>query len=309
MIMFYALANSRPANSWRVVFTVLLSLLLVLSLAACSTTKEEPTPEPETTTVTVSGPAGEVPTIEFDEPFEFVSPVTEVLWEGSGEKVQEGDWVMLHMYALNPETGDEIRNDYTGLPQAYVFSPKTIGSELYNSLVELPFGSRIMHVSQDKDVTQILVVDMLPARSVADPRPVDKALPEVSYEENGKPIVSVGKKLTKPHELVVQHLKSGSGLQVDEKAQVLVHIAATTWSDSKEFYSTWEKDAGPIRFKVGVDKVIAGLDQALVGVPVGSQIMVIIPPELGFGQTNSDLAKETLVYVVDVLAATTVPEK
>ena len=290
------------------VLCALMVALMTATLASCNNSKNADSATQPTTEVTVAGTADETPKLNYERPFEFDQPVTQVLWEGSGEKVRKGEWVLLRMYAEDAQSGEEIRNDFASLPQAYLFTPDSIGSELYNALVDLPFGSRVMHTSRAKGITQVLVVDLLPAWSTADPRPVDAGLPTVAYGPSGEPQVTVTEKLKKPNELVVQQLKSGSGAQVQEKAQVLVQIVGTTWSKSKAFYSTWGKDAGPVHFKVGADKVIAGLDQALVDAPVGSQLLIVVPPELGFGQTDSELAKETLVYIVDVLAATTVPE-
>ncbi len=53
--------------------------------------------------------------------------------------------------------------------------------------------------------------------------------------------------------------------------------------------------------------VVAGWTQGLSGQTVGSQVLLVIPPALGYGEksdTNTnELAGETLVFVVDILAA------
>ena len=54
---------------------------------------------------------------------------------------------------------------------------------------------------------------------------------------------------------------------------------------------------------VGVGQVIEGWDQGLVEQSVGSQIMLVVPPALGYGGSSTPLADETLVYVVDILDA------
>ena len=54
--------------------------------------------------------------------------------------------------------------------------------------------------------------------------------------------------------------------------------------------------------------VIAGWDEGLVGQTVGSQVLLVIPPEQGYGsEGNPDAGisgTDTLVFVVDILAAT-----
>ncbi|TAL40726.1 MAG: hypothetical protein EPN91_12560, partial [Salinibacterium sp.] len=50
--------------------------------------------------------------------------------------------------------------------------------------------------------------------------------------------------------------------------------------------------------------VIKGFTAALVGHKVGSQVIVIIPPDKGYGSAGSppDIGgKDTLVFVVDIL--------
>jgi peptidylprolyl isomerase len=47
---------------------------------------------------------------------------------------------------------------------------------------------------------------------------------------------------------------------------------------------------------------VTGFQQALEGQTVGSQVVVVIPPEFGYGgQEGHELAEETLVFVVDIL--------
>jgi peptidylprolyl isomerase len=52
---------------------------------------------------------------------------------------------------------------------------------------------------------------------------------------------------------------------------------------------------------------VAGFGQALVGQTVGSQVLVVIPPALGYGPSGgtpdgSIGATDTIVFVIDILA-------
>jgi len=49
--------------------------------------------------------------------------------------------------------------------------------------------------------------------------------------------------------------------------------------------------------------VIAGWDSGLVEQPVGSQVLLVVPPQMAYGGTEDELAAETLVFVVDILSA------
>ena len=58
-----------------------------------------------------------------------------------------------------------------------------------------------------------------------------------------------------------------------------------------------------------LDGVVEGFAQALEGQTVGSQIMVVVPPEFGYGDAAqaSIPANSTLVFVIDILGLDAVP--
>ena len=63
----------------------------------------------------------------------------------------------------------------------------------------------------------------------------------------------------------------------------------------------------PAQFPIGAGQVIAGWDQGLVGKTVGSQLLMVIPPDQGYGAAGNAQAgikgTDTLVFVVDILDA------
>lgn len=60
-------------------------------------------------------------------------------------------------------------------------------------------------------------------------------------------------------------------------------------------------------FAIGVGKVVPGWDVGLVGVPVGSRVMLSLPPADGYGSAGNSSAgikgTDTLVFVVDIVDA------
>jgi len=60
-------------------------------------------------------------------------------------------------------------------------------------------------------------------------------------------------------------------------------------------------------FQIGVGKVVPGWDTALVGVPVGSRVMLSLPPADGYGSAGNSSAgikgTDTLVFIVDIVQA------
>ena len=65
----------------------------------------------------------------------------------------------------------------------------------------------------------------------------------------------------------------------------------------------------PFGFQLGATQaqIIPGWDKGLVGVPVGSRVLLVIPRADGYGKAGSGLGRDqgadTLVFVVDILGA------
>ena len=71
------------------------------------------------------------------------------------------------------------------------------------------------------------------------------------------------------------------------------------------FDSSWQH-GDPQSFVLGSGQVIAGWNQGLAGQRADSRVLVI-PPRLGYGKAGNPPAitgKDTLVFVVDILAGT-----
>ena len=56
---------------------------------------------------------------------------------------------------------------------------------------------------------------------------------------------------------------------------------------------------------IGTGSVIAGWDEGLVGQTVGSQVLLVVPPDKGYGPRTARRIKgtDTIVFVVDILDA------
>ncbi|MGO1630249.1 MAG: FKBP-type peptidyl-prolyl cis-trans isomerase, partial [Microbacterium sp.] len=72
-----------------------------------------------------------------------------------------------------------------------------------------------------------------------------------------------------------------------------------TWDERTVFDSSW--DRGAATFEMA--NLIPGFTQGLTGQTVGSQVLIVVPPELGYGDQASGAvpAGATLVFVVDIL--------
>lgn len=124
-------------------------------------------------------------------------------------------------------------------------------------------------------------------------------MPSVVLAPSGAPGIIVPD-AAPPSELVVEVLKRGEGPAVTADDSIRIHYTGVTWAERTVFDSTWDKGASAA---VTLDGVVPGFAQALEGATVGSQLLVVIPPDLGYGEegTGSIPGNATLVFVIDVL--------
>lgn len=95
----------------------------------------------------------------------------------------------------------------------------------------------------------------------------------------------------------------GTGPVVEKGDTIVVDYLGQVWGGAKPFDESFTKQ--PLEVPIGAGAVVKGWDQGLVGVPVGSRVILRIPPTLGYGKKGSGDIKgtDTMYFVVDVLAA------
>jgi peptidylprolyl isomerase len=290
--------------------------------------------DPSLDAIEVTGRVGRSIEVQIDDPYSTETTYRRVLHEGDGDPIEPGQSVTFENVAVNGRDGTEFDNSYeaeggTGTPSIIMDETQTIPG-LVRGLLDVPVGSRVLvAVSPDDgfraqggvpdfgveaDDTVIFVVDVMDAVTPAEPldraegTPVDPepGLPTVALDEDtGKPTITVPD-TDPPADLVVQPLIEGDGAEVQAGQTLTAHYTGVVWG-GEQFDSSWDRGA-PSDFQIGVGAVISGWDEGLVGQKVGSQVLLVIPPDQGYGpQGNPDAGIEgtdTLVFVVDILAAT-----
>jgi FKBP-type peptidyl-prolyl cis-trans isomerase len=80
-----------------------------------------------------------------------------------------------------------------------------------------------------------------------------------------------------------------------------VHYLGTLENGNK-FDSSFDHNK-PYEFKLGAGGVIAGWDEGMAGLAIGSKRKLVVPPELGYGpNANGPIpANSTLTFVVQVM--------
>ena len=284
----------------RKVTAAVVAMAALVGIVGCS---EPPEPQPE---VTVSGERGVAPTLSYSVPLLVREPIVEVVWEGDGPVVEEGQAVLMNYYAEAGADASLVGETYSSEPKAYLLTAEHLGTDIFDALEGRTVGSRVLQLvppEEGQASSTVAVFDLLPTRATGTPVPLREGLPTVELADDGAPSVTVPAG-EPPTDLVVQPLLRGEGPQVGPGQVITVRYTGVRWSDGTVFDSTWGEGKLPATFPIGVGSVIEGWDTGLVEQTVGSQVLLVVPPALGYGGTDNDLAGEALVFVVDILAAT-----
>ncbi|MDR2748737.1 MAG: FKBP-type peptidyl-prolyl cis-trans isomerase [Bifidobacteriaceae bacterium] len=125
----------------------------------------------------------------------------------------------------------------------------------------------------------------------------------VNKEFGSAPDVEI-KRSKHPTEFSVHELTAGSGPVVSAGSTIEVNYHGQIWQRLEVFDSSFYNEE-TVEFPIGVGSVIKGWDQGLVGKTVGSRILLIIPPEYGYGKNGMIAAgifpEDVLVFIVDIV--------
>lgn len=253
--------------------------------------------------IEVSGEVGETPTVSFSAPLEVTDLESTVVTEGTGSAIAAGDFISYAVSAYDVETGQAV--DEAGyeadqiLPQQ--ISPDSVLGQVLGCA---PVGTRVAATfpSSSSSAAAVYVIDLLGVTPIAawgeDQEPV-AGLPTVTLDDDGAPTITIPD-AEAPTAVELETLKEGDGSEVLAGDTVLVQYTGVQWSDGTVFDSSWDRGV-PASF--ATTNVVDGFRQALEGHTVGSQVLVVVPPEFGYGASEGHaLQDETLVFVVDILA-------
>lgn len=255
--------------------------------------------------VSIEGEAGVEPTLSFEMPLEISAPAAYLAAPGDGDTLAAGDLALVNFVEVDGTSGEVLSSTYP----ADRLDPLILGGDTYPALVEelvdQQVGARVLFAVPGASSTSIMGIEVLDATPPhADGTPVEPAegLPAVTLADDGAPSIEAVD-ADPPTELVASPTIEGDGKVVEDGDMVLVNYTGWLW-DGTEFDSSWSRGA-PFSITVGAGQVIEGWETGLAGQTVGSQVLLAIPPELGYGdQDNGTIPPgSTLVFVVDILYA------
>ncbi|WEV52758.1 FKBP-type peptidyl-prolyl cis-trans isomerase [Bifidobacterium sp. ESL0798] len=263
--------------------------------------------------VKATGALGKKPKITFHTPMSVVNNSYVVLQKGNGPAIQKNNHVCIQGIALNAKDGSEMMSTWEkNTPDcSMVMNEDGTGKTYYNVLKDQKINSTVAFGINDhnKNSTSYIMAITLVSQS----KPITRAegtkvtdvpanLPKVTLGEKGAPSIDFNG--YKPgNDLVVQPLIKGKGKKVAATDTIDAHY--TGWVMDKDgkpskFDSSWDRGKSS---QFSLQQVVDGWKKGLAGQTVGSQVLLVVPPDLGYGKTAQAKipANSTLYFVVDIL--------
>ena len=274
-------------------------LVGLLALVGCSDPAQVPVE------ITVTGDAGAAPTLVYVAPLQVEDDYRETIWAGTGPQLQDGAPVLLDYWLENADDASLVRDSYSSNPTAQLLTRADLGADLYRTLSGQRVGARLLQVvpsSEDGDpYPTATVIDVLPTRAQGTPVTPGEGFPTVTEADDGSPQLTP-LEADPPTSLRVQPLLRGTGRQVLATDTVTVQMSGWAWTGGEQFDTTWTSGL-PLSFSL---QDVPAWQEGLVDQPVGSRVMLVVPPSYALGVTQSEeLAGQTVVFVVDILNART----
>jgi hypothetical protein len=316
---------------------VLAAVPALLLTAACGSedggSSDDASTQPGGPVATVSGEPGAPPEISVDAEADVsAETVVEVVNEGDGAEIKDGDFLRVDVVSRVMGADMELLNSWNipegGTQQQFVVQVGTESSlpeAATTPLVGSTVGSRVQVEGQVGDMLGpgaeqaglaaddgvVWVFDIAGAATVepqsraeGEQAPVEEGLPEVVAEGEEPATLTIPEGEDPPQELREQVLIEGDGPEVESGQGLIAQYTGVTWASGEKFDSSWDREV-PAGFQIGTGAVVQGWDEGLVGKHVGDRVLLVIPPDLGYGEQEAGdgavPAGSTLVFVVDIV--------
>lgn len=299
--------------------------LLLTTTAACgSDDKSSDSAGGDLSGLTVTGDFGKEPTIKVDG-LDVKDTTTKTLIEGDGEELTDDDAVLARAIVANGKTGDTVVSNYANNdPQKIVIAQQP--SQVKDAISGEKVGSRVAIVTPVEDLygssgapqvglnpgeDVVLVFDLIKATEAPLTEPKGK---QIEPPSDAPKVIEQGGAITgldfsdapkaDPSKFQVIPLVEGEGPKTKTGDTITVNYIGTKWGVKEGFNNSYTQGQ-PAQFTLNKGGLIDGFLKGLTGIPVGSRVMLIIPPDLGYGAKGNPqidvTGKDTLVFVVDVL--------
>ncbi len=266
--------------------------------------------------VSVTGDFGKAPKVTVKAPWAINKTQTKVLKDSDGAVVKNGQSVEVNYYGVNARTGKKFDDSYSRGETA-AFNLDQVVPGFKKGLVGQKQGSRVVVAMPGADGydaaggneqigikagdSLIFVIDVLSVQ-LAGPegeKVAPKAGLPVVTDKDGKPSISVPETAA-PTTLQIQPLIQGTGKKVAATDTVTFNYRWVAWKDGRLLEDSYSGTPG----SAALSGLLPGLQKGLVNQPVGSRVLLVVPPADGYPAGNAKPKidpGETLVFVVDIL--------
>ena len=297
---------------------VLTTLIALLTLTACGGGSGSSLDDVE-----ISG--DDIPSLEVPEDFSVDDTTSEVVDEGDGEEISEGDTVKVNYIAVNGRTGSEFDNSFANERPMVLTLNETALPGFAKGLKDQKVGSRILiavtgedgaslladptNIGLEETDTMVFLFDVLkkvPESAEGAENELAPESPTVEYDDDGQPSgVARGEGPEAfDGKATSEVLIEGEGDEVTSGQTLVAHYVGSTYPDGEVFDGSWEQGA-PRTFLIGQGQVIPCWDETLVGAKIGSRLLLECPVDTAYGEDAAAQGRPEgdLAFVVDVLDA------
>jgi len=219
---------------------------------------------------------------------------------GEGTEAAAGDLVTAHYVGVLHEDGTEFDSSWDrGQPFEFQLGAGQVIAGWDQGIEGMKVGGRRMLVIPSDlaygdagsggtiapGAALVFVVDLVDVLALPDPS--EEPTLEIPDEFTG--------------ELEVTDLIEGDGAELLAGDTATMHYVLALESSGQVEDSTWQKE--PVTVPIGTGNVIPGWDEGLLGMKEGGRRLLVIPPDLAFGEEGNGPVPgdDTLIFVVDLL--------
>lgn len=294
----------------------LLAVPLLLATASCSgSTSSAPIKVASLTAVHVSGPTDKAPAVDFKAPIAFGKTASTVVdpGPGSGPAVAKTSLVTVQYVAINATDESVFGSTWKSKPSTFYVNSVVPG--FTNGLIGTHAGDRVLIGAPARDAfgvtgnlsasvhpgdSVIFIVDVMHVAAI---KKLPADVPALTYDADGNPakFTSDAQTLKTVTKLGVYPVVEGTGPVVKSGDNIAVEYFGQIYPDGTVF-NGWTGQSFPTQ--IGTGKVIPGWDQAIVGQKVGTRMVLVIPPSLGYKDKKQGNipANSTLIFTVQIVS-------
>ncbi|MGH3447680.1 MAG: FKBP-type peptidyl-prolyl cis-trans isomerase [Nocardioidaceae bacterium] len=270
--------------------------------------------------ISMSGGAAKVPEVDFKAPLTFKKTTHKLVEKGSGKgpAVKPSSIVTLEYVAMNASSGEPYDTNWGNKGKPATFPLSMVVKGLREGLIGTHAGDRVLIASSSKDAYDPTgngstvhkgdsVVFGAQVDKVENPSKLPADVPTLTFTKQGEPkkFTADTKTAQSVSKLGVYTTIEGHGPKVKKGQAISAHYLGQIYPDGKVFDSSWSRGE-PATFTIGKGQVIPAWDQGLVGQRVGSQVVLVVPSELGYGKKGHPPAipaNSDLIFVVNIFGA------